>query len=155
MPNLSLENPLFAAYAIAASLMILKTVAMAWLTVWRMMQVKGGYRSPEDLRRTALNPEPNPDQLKPDERVERIRRIHMNDLENIPFFLVSGLLFVLAGPPLLLAQILLYGYVLSRLLHFAAYYSAQTHDLRATLWTVGSLILVFMTLWTLVAAIAA
>lgn len=155
MPNLSLENPLFAAYAIAASLMILKTVAMAWLTVWRMMQVKGGYRSPEDLRRTPLNPEPNPDQLKPDERVERIRRIHMNDLENIPFFLVSGLLFVLAGPPLLLAQILLYGYVLSRLLHFAAYYSAQTHDLRATLWTVGSLILVFMTLWTLVAAIAA
>lgn len=155
MPNLSLENPLFAVYAIAASLMILKTVAMAWLTVWRMMQVKGGYRSPEDLRRTPLNPEPNPDQLKPDERVERIRRIHMNDLENIPFFLVSGLLFVLAGPPLLLAQILLYGYVLSRLLHFAAYYSAQTHDLRATLWTVGSLILVFMTLWTLVAAIAA
>lgn len=155
MPSLSFENPLFAAYAIAAALMILKTVAMAWLTVWRMMQVKGGYRSPEDLRRTPLNPEPNPDQLKPDERVERVRRIHMNDLENIPFFLVSGLLFVLAGPPLLLAQILLYGYVLSRLLHFAAYYSAQTHDLRATLWTVGSLILVFMTLWTLVAAIAA
>jgi len=155
MPSLSFENPLFAAYAIAAALMILKTVAMAWLTVWRMMQVKGGYRSPEDLRRTPLNPEPNPDQLKPDERVERVRRIHMNDLENIPFFLVAGLLFVLAGPPLLLAQILLYGYVVSRLLHFAAYYSAQTHDLRATLWTIGSLILVFMTLWALVAAIAA
>lgn len=155
MPSLSFENPLFATYAIAAALMILKTVAMAWLTVWRMMQVKGGYRSPEDLRRTPLNPEPNPDQLKPDERVERVRRIHMNDLENIPFFLVAGLLFVLAGPPLLLAQILLYGYVVSRLLHFAAYYSAQTHDLRATLWTIGSLILVFMTLWALVAAIAA
>lgn len=155
MPSLSFENPLFATYAIAAALMILKTVAMAWLTVWRMMQVKGGYRSPEDLRRTPLNPEPNPDQLKPDERVERVRRIHMNDLENIPFFLVAGLLFVLAGPPLLLAQILLYGYVVSRLLHFAAYYSAQTHDLRATLWTIGSLILVFMTLWALAAAIAA
>lgn len=154
MPSLSLDNPVFAAYAIAASLMILKAVAMSWLTVWRMTQVKGGYRSPEDLRRTRLNPEPNPDQLKPDERVERIRRIQMNDLENVPFFLVAGLLFVLTGPPLLLARILLYGYVLSRLLHFAAYYSAQTHDMRATLWTAGSLILIFMTLWTLVVAIA-
>ncbi len=155
MPSLSLENPLFTTYAIAASLMILKAVGMAWLTVLRMFQVKGGYRSPEDLRKTRINPEPNADQLKPDERVERIRRIHMNDLENVPFFLVAGLLFVLTEPPLLLAQILLYGYVVSRLLHFAAYYSAQTHDVRANLWTIGSLILIFMTLWTLVAAIAA
>jgi glutathione S-transferase len=152
--TISLDDPHFAAYAIAASLMILKTVGMAWLTVLRMTQVRGGYRSPEDLRRTALNPEPNPDQLKPDERVERIRRIHMNDLENVPFFLVSGLLFVLAGPPLLLAQILLYGYVVTRLAHFAAYYTARTHDVRAALWTIGSLILVFMTLWTLAVAIA-
>ena len=150
---LSFDDPRFATYAIAAALMILKTVGMAWLTVLRMTQVKGGYRSPEDLRRTALNPDPNPDQLKPDERVERIRRIHMNDLENVPFFLVSGLLFVLAEPPLLLAQVLLYGYVVTRLAHFAAYYTAQTHDVRATLWTIGSLILVFMTLWTLVVAI--
>ena len=150
---LSFDDPRFAAYAIAAALMILKTVGMAWLTVLRMTQVKGGYRSPEDLRRTALNPDPNPDQLKPDERVERIRRIHMNDLENVPFFLVSGLLFVLAEPPLLLAQVLLYGYVVTRLAHFAAYYTAQTHDVRASLWTIGSLILVFMTLWTLVVAI--
>lgn len=155
MPSLSLGNPLFTTYAIAASLMILKAVGMAWLTVLRMFQVKGGYRSPEDLRKTRINPEPNADQLKPDERVERIRRIHMNDLENVPFFLVAGLLFVLTEPPLLLAQILLYGYVVSRLLHFAAYYSAQTHDVRANLWTIGSLILIFMTLWTLVAAIAA
>ena len=79
----------------------------------------------------------------------------MNDLENLPFFLVAGLLFVVAEPPLLLARVLLYAYVVSRLLHFAAYYTAQTHDVRATLWTAGSLILIFMTLWTLVAAIAA
>jgi glutathione S-transferase len=42
--------------------------------------------------------------------------------------------------------------VLSRLLHFAAYFTAQTHDMRATFWTVGSLILIFMTLRTLLAA---
>lgn len=153
MDTLSLQDPLFATYAIAASLMILKTVGMAWLTVYRMMSEKGGYRSPEDLRRTPLNPSPDPRQLAPNERVERVRRIHQNDLENIPFFLVAGFLYVLTGPPLLLAQLLLYGYVVSRLLHFAAYLAARTHDTRATLWTIGSLIMIFMAVRTLLAAL--
>jgi glutathione S-transferase len=152
MDKLSLQNPLFATYVIAATLMILKAVSMSWLTVARMMQVKGGFRSPEDIRKTPLNPEPNPKQLEPDERVERTRRIHLNDLENLPFFLVAGFLYILTEPSLLLARVLLYGYVVSRLLHFAAYATARTHDTRATLWTVGSLILIFMTCRTLLAA---
>lgn len=155
MAEISLGNPVFATYTIAACLVILKAVAMSWLTVARMMQVRGGYRSPEDLRKTALNPKPDPGQLAPDERVERIRRIQMNDLENLPFFLAAGFLFVLTDPALWLAQSLLYGYVLSRLLHFMAYLTAMTHDTRATLWTIGSLILIFLTMWTLVAAITA
>ena len=151
--TLNLQDPLFATYAIAAALMILKAVGMSWLTVVRMMQANGGFRSPEDLRKTPLNPTPNPKQLEPNESVERVRRIHMNDLENLPFFLVAGFLFVLAQPPLWLAQALLYGYVASRLLHFAAYLTAQTHDMRATLWTVGSLILIVMTVWALAVAL--
>ena len=154
MEKLSLQNPVFATYAIAATLMILKAVSMSWLTVVRMMQVKGGFRSPEDLQKTPLNPKPNPKQLAPHERVERIRRIQLNDLENLPFFLIAGFLFVLTGPPLLFARVLLYGYVVSRLLHFAAYFTAQSHEMRATFWTVGSLILVFITCWTLFAAVA-
>ena len=155
MDQLSLHNPLFATYVIAATLMILKAVSMSWLTVVRMMQAKGGFRSPEDLKKTPLNPAPDPKQLEPDERVDRIRRIQLNDLENLPFFLVAGLLFVLTGPPLWLTQWLLYGYVVSRLLHFAAYLTARTHDTRATLWTLGSLILIFITFWTLIAALRA
>lgn len=155
MTLLSLQNPVFATWVIAAALMILKAVSMSWLTVVRMMQSRGGYRSPEDLRRTPLNPDPDPKQLEPDERVDRIRRIQQNDLENLPFFLVAGLLFVFAEPSLWLARLLLYGYVVSRLAHFAAYLTAQTHDLRATLWTVGSLILIAMTVIALFAAISA
>ena len=153
MDALSLQNPVFATYAIAATLMILKAVSMSWLTVIRMMQEKGGFRSPEDLKKTPLNPAPDPKQLEPNERVERIRRIHLNDLENLPFFLVAGFLFVLTDPSLLLARWLLYGYVASRFLHFAAYFTAQTHDMRASLWTVGSLILIFMAVRTLLAAL--
>jgi len=153
MDKLSLQNPLFATYVVAATLMILKAVSMSWLTVVRMMTVKGGFRSPEDLRKTPLNPAPDPRQLEPDDRVDRIRRIQLNDLENLPFFLAAGFLYVMTEPPLWLAQVLLYGYVVSRLLHFAAYLTARTHDTRATLWTVGSLILIFMTVRTLVAAL--
>ena len=153
MDKLDLQNPVFATYVIAATIMILKAVSMSWLTVFRMMQAKGGFRSPEDIRKTPLNPEPDPKQLEPNERVERIRRIQLNDLENLPFFLVAGLLFVLTGPSLMVARLLLYGYVVSRLLHFAAYFTAQTHDTRATFWTVGSLILIFMACRTLVAAL--
>ena len=103
METLSLNNPLFVTYAIAATLMILKGVAMSWLTVIRMTQEKGGFRSPEDLRKTPLNPAPDPSQLAPNERVERVRRIQMNDLENLPYFLVAGLLFILTEPSLILA----------------------------------------------------
>ena len=153
MDQLSLQNPVFATYVIAATLMILKAVSMSWLTVARMLQEKGGFRSPEDLRKTPLNPAPDPQQLERNERVERIRRIHLNDLENLPFFLASGFLYVLTGPSLLLARWLLYGYVVSRLLHFGAYATARTHDTRATLWTVGSLIIIFKTCRTLLAAL--
>lgn len=149
---MDLTDPLMATWAVAAGLMILKTLAMAWLTVWRMMQEKGGYRAPEDLRKTALNPTPDPAQLLPNERVERIRRVHQNDLENVPPFLIAGFLFVLTAPPLWLAQAALYGFVLTRLLHFWAYITAQTHDLRATFWTLGVLIQIAMVVWSVIVA---
>ncbi len=153
MSDFSLQNPVFATYVVAACLMILKAVAMSWLTVVRMMGANGGFRNPEDMKKTPLNPNPNANQTAPNESVERIRRIHLNDLENIPFFLVAGLLYVTTQPDLVLAQWLFYGYVASRALHFLAYITAQIHEIRATCWTVGSLILIYMTGATLVKAL--
>src|SRR5947208_3282928 len=142
--QLTLQNSVFATYVVAASIMIIKAQAMAWLTVWRMMRESGGFRSPEDLRRTLLNPNPDPAQLSSNERVERIRRVQQNDLESIPYFLAIGAVFVLTVPSLLLAQWFFYGYVVTRLAHSAAYLTSQTHDVRALLWTPGSLIVICM-----------
>ena len=100
-----------------------------------------------------MNPNPNPNQTVPLESVERIRRIHLNVLENVPFFLAAGFLFVLTQPPLWLAQVLFYGYVVSRLLHFIAYITAQIHEIRATFWTIGSVIMIYMAGATLVKAL--
>lgn len=138
------ENPVFRAYAIAASLMVLKMFAMAWLTVYRMMRVNGGYRSPEDTRRSLLNPNPSPTQTEPNDYVERIRRIHHNDLENVPAFLAAGLVFVATAPSAALASGLFYGYVASRVAHFAAYVTARSHETRATFWTIGAAIVMYM-----------
>jgi glutathione S-transferase len=153
MDHLSLTNPVFAAYAVAAALMVLKGVAMSWLTVIRMASENGGFRNPEDMRKTMANPRPHDAQLAPNERVDRIRRIQLNDLENLPYFLVAGLLYVTTAPSLLLAQFLFYGYVVTRLLHFIAYYTAQIHDIRAALWTPGSLVIIFMAGSTVVSAL--
>jgi glutathione S-transferase len=153
MDKIDLHSALFASYAVAATLMILKAIGMSWLTVVRMIQVNGGFRSPEDVKKTPMNPRPDQSQLVANERVERIRRIQLNDLENLPFFLIAGFLYVLTGPPLLLAQWLLYGYVVSRLLHFAAYFTGQIHEVRATFWSIGSFILIFMTVRVLLAAL--
>jgi glutathione S-transferase len=153
MDKLGLHDPLMATYAIAAALMILKAVSMSWLTVARMIRANGGFRAPEDLKKTPLNPAPDPSQLQPNEYVERVRRIQMNDLENLPFFLVAGFLYILTAPSLRLAQGLLYGYVVSRLLHFAAYFTGQIHEVRATFWSIGSFILIFMAVRTLIVAL--
>lgn len=153
MDLLTYQNPVFATYALTAAAMILLVLVTAWLTVLRMMGEKGGYRAPEDLRRTPLNPNPDPSQIAPNERVERPRRIMANHLENIPFFLVAGLLFVLSDPRPELAVWLFYGYGVSRILHFFAYLTAQIHDVRATFWTIGSLIIAAMCVYSLCAAL--
>jgi uncharacterized MAPEG superfamily protein len=146
---ISLGNPVFHAYALAACVMILKLMLQPWMTVVRMMKAKGGFRSPEDLKKTPMNPEPNSNQLAVNEYVDRSRRINLNDLESIPGFLAAGFLFVLAAPPLLLAQILIWGYVAARAVHFVAYATAQIHDIRAYCWTASSLAVLVMAGYTL------
>lgn len=150
---LSLDNPVFHTYLLTASIMILKLMLQPWMTVQRMMKVRAGFRSPEDAKRTPINPEPRPDQLELNEYVDRSRRINLNDLESIPGFLAAGFLLALVDPPLLLAQVLMWGYVAARGLHFMAYLTAQIHDIRATLWTLSSLSVLVMAGYVLVQAL--
>jgi len=149
---LSLENPVFQTYVLAASIMILKLMLQPWMTVFRMMKARGGFRSPEDAKKSPLNPKPDAGQLEVNEYVDRSRRINLNDLESIPGFLAAGFLFVLAQPPLLLAQILIWTYVVSRAAHFVAYVTAQLHDVRAFCWTWSSLSVIGMAVYVLIKA---
>ena len=156
MPTtLSLENPVFWTYAVAASIMLLKLLLQPWMTVARMIKVGAGFRNPEDAKKSPANPAPRPGQLEPNEYVERSRRINLNDLESIPAFLAAGVLFVLSGPPLVLAQVLIWTYVVARAAHFVAYVTAQLHDIRAAFWSISSLALLAMVGFTIVRALSA
>ena len=150
---LSLENPVFHSYVLAASIMILKLMLQPWMTVVRMAKVRGGFRSPEDARKSPFNPSPEPTQLDVQEYVDRSRRINLNDLESIPGFLAAGLLLVLASPPVLFAQILIWAYVASRAAHFIAYLTAQQHEVRAFFWTWSSLSVIVMAAYALIKAL--
>ena len=153
MNLLTFENPVFVTFVIAASLTILKVMGQGWMTVYRMMASKSGLASPEDLRPGRLNKAPNPAQLEINDYVDRSRRMHRNDLENIPAFWMAGVLFVLADPALWLAQALMYGFVLARLAHFIAYATKQSHEVRSVFYTIGSLIVMGMAAYILMAAV--
>ena len=154
MSALTLQNPVFATYMIAAAIMILKVMGQGWMTVFRMLKAKGGWASPEDLRPGLINRSPDPAQLALNDYVDRSRRMHRNDLENIPAFLACGLLFVIAAPSLLLANIVMYGFVGARLLHAVAYATEQSHEVRATFYTIGSVAVIFMAMYALITALS-
>ena len=56
------------------------------------------------------------------EGVERVRRCHQNDIENIfPFVFLSGIYIVAASPSLFAAKCVFYGFTASRLVHSFVY----------------------------------
>jgi glutathione S-transferase len=149
----TMDNPVFVTYMIAAAIMILKIMGQGWMTVYRMLKSDSGLVSPEDLQTGLINRSPRPDQLEINDYVDRSRRMHRNDLENIPAFLACGLIFVAAGPPLMLANILMYSFVVARLAHTLAYASKQTHEVRATLYTIASVVVIVMAVYVLLAVV--
>ena len=147
----TLDNPVFWHFAVTALLGALKIMGQGWVTVRLMLTENAGYAAPEDLRKTSLNPEPDPSQLEINDRVDRSRRMHRNDLENIPAFWAAGLILVAVEPPLWAALVLFWGFVAARAGHAWAYGTAQNHEVRATFYTIGSVIVIVMAVWALLA----
>lgn len=82
---LSYNNHAFRIYVTWGGFLLLKFISMAFLTAFHRIR-KGAVANPED---TATVPK---SEIKTDEDVERVRRAHLNDLENIPAFLFIALM---------------------------------------------------------------
>jgi glutathione S-transferase len=56
-------------------------------------------------------------EMKKSDEVERVRRAHLNDLENIPLFLIAALMYVMTEPNVTVALWLIRVAVVARFLH--------------------------------------
>uniref|UniRef100_A0A2S2NUY9 Microsomal glutathione S-transferase 1 n=1 Tax=Schizaphis graminum TaxID=13262 RepID=A0A2S2NUY9_SCHGA len=116
MGLLMISNPVFECYAFYSSILILKMIMMSFLTAIQRFRKKV-FISPEDIAISKGGGEVKYD----DPDIERVRRAHLNDLENIPIFLITGLLLVASKPPEMLANNLFRIYTFLRIMHTIAY----------------------------------
>jgi glutathione S-transferase len=94
----TVKNPVFQIYLIAVALTLLKVTEQGWMSAYRMVRAKSGWASPEDLLAGLYNTKPDRSQLDINNYVDRSRRRHRNDLENIPAFWAAGLAFIGVSP---------------------------------------------------------
>ena len=143
-----LANPALRLFAIVSLILVLKMAAVGVYTSTLRIGRKV-YATPEDYALQGMQAKAGSDA-----DIERVRRAHQNDLENIlPFFLV-GFLFALTRPPLLAAEICFVGFALARILHSVFYVRAmQPH--RTIAFAAGSLLSGVMLVWALVALLRA
>ncbi|KAG5890849.1 hypothetical protein JTB14_016282 [Gonioctena quinquepunctata] len=84
--------------------------------------------------------------VKVDENVERVRRAHLNDVENIPLFFVSAFMYVLTDPSEYVAKILFLVYTAARIVHTVVYAVVVVpQPARALSFGIGTLITIYMT----------
>jgi uncharacterized MAPEG superfamily protein len=140
---LLLATPAVRLFAIVYLLLVVKMMVVGFATTALRLRRKV-FATPEDYALNRANPPP-----VPDEDIERIRRAHRNDLENIlPFFAV-GLFYALTGPSLLAARIYFIGFLLARVLHSVFYLqSRQPH--RTIAFGAGVTLMSLMLVTTLV-----
>jgi uncharacterized MAPEG superfamily protein len=144
-----LHTPAFGAYAVAC----LALVGLFYFLAFRTGGVRTKAKAvvnPEDVRVYAgasVVETEHPD-------VQRVKRAHMNLLENsVPFFVV-GFLFAVTEPGLLVASILYGLFVASRVLHAVVYLSGR-QPVRSGAWFLGVVAVAVMgglVVWSLVQA---
>ena len=135
--------PAFRLYGIVAILLVLKILAVANYTSYLRIRRRVN-ATPEDyaLQGLAARGTVDPD-------IERVRRAHQNDLENILPFLIIGLVFALTGPSIVPAAIYFIGFLVARVLH-SVFYIASLQPHRTVAFALGGAFLVVMMVHTFI-----
>ena len=120
------------------AILILKVLTMAFLTPLARFR-NGAFANPEDLTlQDGLKG------VKTHDDVERIRRAHLNDMENIYVFLFLGFFYVLTNPDLSTATNLFRVFTGARILHSIVYVNAVRQPARVLSYAVGTVINIYM-----------
>ncbi|XP_018803484.1 PREDICTED: microsomal glutathione S-transferase 1-like [Bactrocera latifrons] len=111
---ISFDNEVFSAYVFWSAVLVLKLLFMS-LRTGRLRFKTRTFLNPEDLVKKGFKVGfDNPD-------IERVRRAHLNDLENLLPFFVIGFLYVLIDPTPALAINLFRIVGIARIVHTIVY----------------------------------
>ncbi|XP_019955351.2 microsomal glutathione S-transferase 1-like [Paralichthys olivaceus] len=132
-----MENEVFKAFTTYAAIVILKMMLMGPLTGYYRM-TRGAFSNEEDVSRKSA--EDKKKLLRTHPEVERVRRSHQNDLENIVPFVVIGLLYALTAPELSAALLHFRIFAGARIFHTVAYVGALPQPSRGLSWILGMLV---------------
>ena len=136
-----LSSPAVQLFGITYLILVLKMAAVGWYTSFLRIRDKA-FATPEDYRLQGLTPK-----TQVHEDVERARRAHRNDLENIlPYFGV-GLLYALSHPSMTAARIYFIGFTAARVLH-TVFYLASLQPYRTIAFGVAQILMFVMLLST-------
>jgi len=107
------DNPVYASFCFYSALVSLKMLLMALLTA-RQRIAKKAFANPEDAVTLKIK-------VKVDDDVERVRRAHLNDLENILPFLILAFIYVGINPSFSVAVLAFRVFTIARFLHTLVY----------------------------------
>ncbi len=140
-----LGSPALRMLGVAYAVLVLKMMAVGAYT--SLLRIRSGvYATPEDFAFVGAPPAP------PREDIERARRAHRNDLENILPFFGIGLLYAFTNPSTTAAAIYYFGFAAARIAHSIAYL-AQWQPHRTIAFAVGLALMLVMTVSTLLASL--
>lgn len=137
--KLLLANDAFDLFAVCYLILVLKMMALGSYTSLLRIR-KRIFATAEDYAFQGLDPS-----IQIDEDVERVRRAHRNDLENVLPFFGAGLLYSLSDPSGTGAAISFVGFAVARVLH-GVFYVLSLQPWRTIAFGVGYVLLLWMAL---------
>uniref|UniRef100_A0A182QK51 Microsomal glutathione S-transferase 1 n=1 Tax=Anopheles farauti TaxID=69004 RepID=A0A182QK51_9DIPT len=114
----NINDEVFRTYIFWAAVLVVKMLAMSMLT-GRQRFRKKVFANQEDIKPSKKGTSAQPKFDDPD--VERVRRAHRNDLENILPYFTIGLLYLLTNPEPFIAINLFRVVAIARILHTLVY----------------------------------
>lgn len=139
MPMLS-ADPSFRLLAICSCVLVLESLVLAAITPAKRAKHKG-FMNPEDGKVSFGDARMVEGAEHPE--TARVLRAHRNLLESLPLFFGLGLVYVLAGAPVLGAQICFIGFTAARVVHAFVYLHAL-QPWRTIAYALGSFCLIGM-----------
>nr|XP_046224255.1 prostaglandin E synthase [Oncorhynchus gorbuscha] len=143
--TIMLENEAFSCFVFYSVLLVIKMYIIAIITGQVRLRKKA-FANPEDAQRHG-----GVQYYREDPDVERCRRAHRNDMENIFPFLFLGAVYSLIGPSLAVARAHFLVFFLFRMLHTVAYLCVLRAPTRSLAYVVAQVPCVSMAVQVLAA----